>query len=678
MKKNSSRSRVSTRRVSSVIATSFKILVLVICVIGISTGLLLIKRTLDNRSDAATPAVRTGWLGLAASVQMLPGITNDTNWINPSLQVPQIRGLGSPWIYNWRADRLAYAYFGDNFVPMIWGCGSSDAEFTTYQNHVFNWPKRDFYMMFLNEPDDSHNLCSPTLAAQRLNKLLTHPNKPTGLKVMLAGGVNGPTWIRQMLSEYRRLYGSNPTISGIHVHIYASPNQGNYATTTADQFLSSATAQLANWQQFRTQEQSWLAHKDFWISEMGVLAGDVSDPVMSSFMTKWIEHLATQSYVTRAFWFSSHSQSTFPFAWRFRSSGLHRDMQQTGLYNTFQGLCAKYCPKTTFPTMVSSSAPQTAELETVVLQQKTVDGRHKTRWVTPTSQPDTSFTGSAPVGKFYKTPGAGRVAVHECYIKGWQDYVITTSPSTDKPAAFCTSQEELYRGVIGFASANRSTQATLAIQECVDETNLNHGYSIAANNCEPYTAQRSPRPTVRTGWNFGWLVPMNPGNPTPTPVTPTPSPTTGGADLSLKMASKRTSAGKLKTRLVTELSKPDATLANAVTIGTIYRSAGPGLTPLYECYLKSWDDYLVATFSSGVPHDQFCKSTDTFLVENKGIIGYIYARPTGSATKPLKECADTTNLNHHISLTDPACPSYKTQYNVSGELRESWTYGYIQ
>lgn len=163
----------------------------------------------------------------------------------------------------------------------------------------------------------------------------------------------------------------------------------------------------------------------------------------------------------------------------------------------------------TTPTPIPQLTP-IGEYLPVVEQKKTSSNRKKTRWITALSQSDKTLSGSVVVGKLYKSPGTGRKAVHECYFHDWDEYIIMTSDSTTRPSHFCSNTtanwKETYKGIIGYAAANKSSAASLAIQECWDETNLNHAYTTKEGDCSPYTNSISPKPKVTKSWNYGWMV----------------------------------------------------------------------------------------------------------------------------------------------------------------------------
>lgn len=318
----------------------FSLLLVSLALLGMSVGLQFLKFQTDNRSSAVL-SYRSGWLGL--------GVDWDQFQTAPAPVLQQIRGLGTPWTYDWKTEPNRYAWYGDSFTPMIWGC-SDDAGFAATLNKAFSWPKSDYYLMFLNEPDDSHNLCTPDLAARRLHTLLTHPNKKPGLKVMVSGGINGAGWLSSMLQSYRSQFGANPNIQGIHVHIYAWPASGvSMENPPVGQLMDSGKWQLNHWRRFITNQEKWLANKEFWISETGLLSAVTPEPIVGEFMRQWLAYLDTQPFVNRVYWYINNVESERPFTWQFRSSALHRDMIPTTLAGIFRTECAKYCPRLTYP-----------------------------------------------------------------------------------------------------------------------------------------------------------------------------------------------------------------------------------------------------------------------------------------------------------------------------------------
>lgn len=663
-------------KLTSIIARSLlALLVLSVAVAGIAASLTLSNQSLENRSSASTrDGRRTNWLGIAVDWQTLGGRPQDS--------VSRVKSMGTPWVYDWTAKKNLSDAFGTAATPMYWNCEGKDP--TATFNTLLNWPAQpagsSYYVMFLNEPDDSHAACSSELAAKQLNQFLTMRNnqKKTNVKVILGGGVHSTTWLKNTLATYRRLYGVNPDISGIHIHIYA-----NNGLSTPAQLLNSLKGQLQNWRTFTTAgDDAWLANKEFWISETSVLSESLSSAVVASMLTSWMDHLATQTYVNRVYWFMDTVQSDFPFTWRFRSSALYQDdVRNTLVANAYKAACDKYCPRTTYPALPTKQT--TDELQNVILKRKVTNGKYKTRWVTSNSQPNTTFTTRDPartaadevVGQMYKTPGPGRLAVHECYVSIWDNYQLFSSPSETRPSNLCNKKDELYKGIIGYVSAEKSSITTLPMQECFDRNNLNH-YYLTNNNCSSYTNTLVPRSVAETGWVYGWLA------PTTTPrAVPTPKPTVApipNTELLPVIEQKKTSSTGKKTRWTTTLSKPDATLTGNTVVGRLYKNLGPGRKPVHECYFNDWDDYILTVGETTNRPATFCPNTTPNWTETyKGVIGYAATNKSTTTPKAIQGCWDATNLNHAYTTKEGDCAPYTNSVSPTPTVTKEWLYGWI-
>lgn len=672
------------KNIKSIITRSLiAIAVLITSVMGIAAGLTLTQRTVENRSSASVSSgTRTGWLGIASDWQSLQ--------TRPQDAINRVGTLGSPWVYNWTANRNLYESFGDAATPMYWNCSNGDP--TATFNTLLNWPTQkntgSYYVMFLNEPDDSHALCSPQLAAKQLNQFLKMraDQKRSGVKVLLGGGVHSTEWLKSTLATYRTQYGSNPDIAGIHVHIYADQGQ-----PTVAKLLESLKGQLQNWRSFTTTgDNRWLAQKEFWISETGVLSATIPASTVASMLTGWTDYLATQAYVTRVFWFMDTVQSDFAFTWQFRSSALYQDENpNTPVLNAFKSACSKYCPRVSYPPLPAK--PTTNELQTVVLKKKLSGGKYKTRWVTPVSQPNTTFTTRDPartapdevVGRMYKTPGSGRLAVHECYIKIWDDYALATATTDTRPKDFCSKKEELYKGVVGYVSAGKSTAATLPMQECFDTTNQNH-YYITNDNCASYTNTLTPKATATKSWLYGWLAPsvtattQGAGATTP-PATARPLPTaTPNNELLTVYEQKKTSTTGKKTRWTTPLSQADPTLTGTTIVGRLYKNPGVGRKAVHECYFHDWDDYIMTVSDSATRPTSFCSNTTANWRETyKGVIGYAAASKSTITPVAIQGCWDATNLNHAYTTKEGDCSPYINSISPKPIVTKEWLYGWM-
>jgi hypothetical protein len=166
-------------------------------------------------------------------------------------------------------------------------------------------------------------------------------------------------------------------------------------------------------------------------------------------------------------------------------------------------------PKPTVRPVVTPAPVPQPDLVLSQVSKRAKDGRYKTRVVTSKSQPDTTLGTARVLGKIYSTPGAGRVALHECYFVGWDEYIMMTSASTTRPSSFCPNTtanwSETYKGVVGYVNASKSTVMNKPFKECYDETNLNHHYAVTDPACSAYAAALSPRPTTRESWVYGWV-----------------------------------------------------------------------------------------------------------------------------------------------------------------------------
>lgn len=157
------------------------------------------------------------------------------------------------------------------------------------------------------------------------------------------------------------------------------------------------------------------------------------------------------------------------------------------------------------------SLTSAVDMISITHQQKNASGKIKTRWVTELSKPDSTLTGGTIVGSLYKRPGSGRKAVHECYFQDWDDYILVTSDSAQRPANFCAGTtanwRETYTGVIGYVGSARDNYTMRPMQECFDETNLNHYYVTVDKGCQAYADTLTPKPVVKTSWVYGWVAP---------------------------------------------------------------------------------------------------------------------------------------------------------------------------
>lgn len=167
-------------------------------------------------------------------------------------------------------------------------------------------------------------------------------------------------------------------------------------------------------------------------------------------------------------------------------------------------------------------------------------------------------------------------------------------------------------------------------------------------------------------------------SPTSKPTTPTAVPIPQ-PDLTLTQVRKKAADGKYKTRIVTTKSQADASLGTPAVLGKIFSTSAATRLAVHECYFADWDEYIIMTSASATRPSTFCPNTTAGWREvYKGVIGYVEKSKTTVMTKPLKECYDETNLNHHYATSDPACTAYANGLTPKPVTRESWVYGWIQ
>ncbi len=155
------------------------------------------------------------------------------------------------------------------------------------------------------------------------------------------------------------------------------------------------------------------------------------------------------------------------------------------------------------PTPTATPVPKPDYLMSRV--DKTVGGKYKSRLVTPLSKPDTSLSNSRPWTTIYKSGGTGRLALHECYIQIWDDYMLAAFPSTTRPSTYCGKTGEEYRGIVGYVYSTKTVNTPKPFIECFDETNLNHFYVTYEAGCDDYAKEKNLVGKVKKSWTYGWV-----------------------------------------------------------------------------------------------------------------------------------------------------------------------------
>ncbi|NOY14742.1 MAG: hypothetical protein GXP43_00815, partial [bacterium] len=208
----------------------------------------------------------------------------------------QVANSGAKWVYEWSALTDRYRAFnaaGIAYVPMLYKCRSGDL------NNAINWPLYGDYMLFMNEPDGSASAdqgnCNANTAADYFHRLKTA--RPD-LKIIVGGVVTngGWHWLSQFGIDYKRKYGRDPDVAGIHFHIYS-----NYGNKQVEEAIADMKNQLQKWYDWQNRK-SWARGKELWLTETGSWKMEYYS--MNSFMRDWLSFLSQQQRLTRVAWFT--------------------------------------------------------------------------------------------------------------------------------------------------------------------------------------------------------------------------------------------------------------------------------------------------------------------------------------------------------------------------------------
>jgi hypothetical protein len=164
---------------------------------------------------------------------------------------------------------------GLKYFPTQFHCknGAASVNESAIRAFVNASPKlKGMTWLAFNEPDkDEQADCTPRQAAQALRKLDevlrsgSNPADPSA-KIYCCGLVDRDLWdnyLSSLRTEYMSLYGQNPPLQGVHLHLY------NWSPTRLDWCrLRNGLDEFRSWQQ----GQSWLAGKPIIVSEWGVLS----------------------------------------------------------------------------------------------------------------------------------------------------------------------------------------------------------------------------------------------------------------------------------------------------------------------------------------------------------------------------------------------------------------------
>lgn len=267
----------------------------------------------------------------------------------------------------------------------------------------------------------------------------------------------------------------------------------------------------------------------------------------------------------------------------------------------------------------------------------------------------------------------GLQPLYETYYDGWDDYMIVNEGGVQKSAdgtkyTCRDGKEGCFIRLLGFVSPTKTALATIPLGECIDTKNLNHYY--VTRETKPGGTSGACG-TNKESWTYGWLFDKSALQSSIGSDGSLP-------DLPVSYVSKNTN-GKYKSRLVTMLSKDDATLSAPVSVGKIYSKPGSGRKALHECYLQSWDDYMVATFDTDVKPATFCPNTTPNWKEvYTGVIGYVATANSATTPNPLQGCFDEANLNHYYVTNVAGCQAFAETITPKGKAKTEWLYGWLQ
>ena len=144
--------------------------------------------------------------------------------------------------------------------------------------------------------------------------------------------------------------------------------------------------------------------------------------------------------------------------------------------------------------------------------------------------------------------------------------------------------------------------------------------------------------------------------------------------LKVTQQQKTAADGRKKTRWVTALSQPDATLTGTTPIGYMYKTPGTGRKAIHECYINIWDDYMLWGTDTTAQPATFCRNTGSETY--KGIIGYAAATQSVTNNMSIADCFDEANLNHAYS-NENSCDYYNNTVKPIPPAKLSYVHGWM-
>lgn len=128
-----------------------------------------------------------------------------------------------------------------------------------------------------------------------------------------------------------------------------------------------------------------------------------------------------------------------------------------------------------------------------------------------------------------------------------------------------------------------------------------------------------------------------------------------------------------KTKVSTEIAKPDEGYQKTRTLGYLLPYEKEGFRPLYDCYIPTWNDYMVSSADPSARNWEHCESDGDVFVRR---IGWISQTQTPDANLPLYRCFDEQNLDHFLS-TDQNCEGKRKESLVGYLFEKSFSEGNI-
>jgi len=123
-----------------------------------------------------------------------------------------------------------------------------------------------------------------------------------------------------------------------------------------------------------------------------------------------------------------------------------------------------------------------------------------------------------------------------------------------------------------------------------------------------------------------------------------------------------------KTKISTEISKPDEGYRKISTIGYLLPYRESNFYSLYECYIPGWQDYMPSVADPSVFNWEHCENVGDVFIRR---IGWISKIQTLDANVPLYRCFDEQNLDHFLS-TDPNCEGKTKEYLIGYVFQKSF------